>query len=82
MPLSKERNRERMRQLRAVQPNLEVVQPNVYLAAHMKVYPQGFNPDGSYRESYSEKSDPFINPLLRPPEPLPNCPDGRYRVTT
>ena len=105
MPLSKERNRARMKiQMRAkrlmlqpksemfkpksdrtlpdVQPKLEVVQPNRYLAAHMRVYPEGFNVDGSYRKDYDPKLDPYINPMLRSPEPLPNCRDGRYRFGT
>ena len=69
MPLSKERMRERKRLDRAVKPmsNLPdyLVNKNVYLVAHIKAYPQGFNPDGSYRSDYSEKLDPYINPLMR-----------------
>jgi hypothetical protein len=66
-----------MRAKRAMlQPDLAMLQPNCYLAAHIKVYPQ-------YEEflrigTYDPKDDPYINPLLRPPESLPNCPDGRY----
>ena len=81
MPLSKEKNRERMRLLRSVQPNSEVVQPkpmNRYLAVHIRGYPEGFNPDGSYCQDYDPKLDPSINPLLRPPCHLPNSPDGGY----
>lgn len=59
MPLSKVRNKERMRQVRLCNLNQQAVQPNTtYDTAHL---------------------DPRFNPMLRPPEPLPNCPDGRYR---
>ena len=85
MPLSKERNRERMRlQMRVkramLQPKSIVLQPNRYLLAHMRAYPEGFNVDGTYRDDYDPKLDPYINPLLRPSEPLPNSPDGRFHV--
>jgi len=68
---SKQRRLQRARQ---IDTTLVPVLPNRYLLAHMKVYPQGFNLDGSYRKDY----DPYINPMLRPSESLPNCPDGRY----
>ena len=78
MPLSKERDRERKRRERAikrVQPNPMlpdwVVQPNVYLQAHMKYCPD-YDP-------VQPKFDHYINPLLRGQQPLPNSPDGRYR---
>lgn len=81
MPLSKERMREYMKQKRLIViPKPKDVIPNRYLAAHMAVYPQGFNPDGSYRADYDPRLDPAINPLLTPPEPLPNSPDGRYHA--
>ena len=55
-----------------------MLQPNRYLAAHIKAYPDGFNPDGSYCQDYDPKLDPSINPLLRAPCHLPNSPDGGY----
>jgi len=79
MPLSKERNRERMKKLRVVQPKSGVVQPkslpdylqhpNRYLLAHMKAYPGGFNEDGSYRGDYDEELDTYINPMVRQAQP-------------
>ena len=57
----------------AVQPSENNVQPNRYLEAHLKVYPD------AYKKGYDPTLDPYINPLVRPIEHLPNCPDGRYR---
>lgn len=66
MPLSKakqaEYRRERRGRLRGVIPS---VIPNEYLTAHIRVYPQGFNPDGTYRRDYNPELDPYINPLMR-----------------
>ena len=59
MPLSKVRMRERKRLDRAN------VKPNRYLSAHIKAYPEGFNPDGTYRKDYNPDEDPYINPLIR-----------------
>lgn len=79
--IRRQRDRERIdRTLPDVIPNSGIVKPNRYLEAHRQVYPNGFNPDGSYRKDYNPKLDPYINPLLRGVLPkLPNCPDGRYR---
>lgn len=76
MPLSKERNRERMRLLRScVQPNSvanvqpkfdpfpEFVQPNRYLAAHIRAYPEyeALRRAGTY----DPMKDPYINSSIR-----------------
>ena len=79
MPLSKEKNRERMRQLRAVQPKLdnptEFVQPNWLLhptknlSFHMRICPD-YNP--------LHPGDHFDHCPLSNPKPIfPNSPDGR-----
>ncbi|MBW2184757.1 MAG: hypothetical protein JRF49_12975 [Deltaproteobacteria bacterium] len=60
-----------------VKPNSVIPKLNDFLIAHIKVYPEGFNPDGSYRKDYNAKMDPYINPLLRQLGSLPNRPDGR-----
>ena len=66
MPLSKVRMRERKRLDRAnVKPSIQLVKPNRYLSAHIKAYPEGFNPDGTYRKDYNPDEDPYINPLIR-----------------
>ncbi len=71
MPISKTRNAERMRSFRmhtGTRPNPlpdYLVHPNVYLLAHIKAYPQGFNADGTYRADYNDMLDPYINPLVR-----------------
>ena len=94
MPLSKVKQAEYMRgyrkRLQTVIPKFNIVIPNRFLLAHIRVYPEGFNPDSSYKKDYN--LDPYINPLVRPSEPLsviPKChigcslikiwPDGRYR---
>lgn len=71
MPLSKEKQakyqRDRRRRYDVIPKSLPgyLVHPNVYLQAHIKAYPQGFNVDGSYRADYDENLDPYINPLVR-----------------
>ena len=80
MPLSKARDKERKRLERSVQPNSNpptwIVQPNPYLAAHLRVCPDydPVQPNNHFEHC------PYVNPSLRPREPLPNCPDGRYRA--
>jgi len=71
MPLSKAKNRERVKQARAtcVQPNLE---------AHLRVYPEYLEKLAD--DSYDLNLDPYYNPLLSI-NPMPNCKDGRYRST-
>uniref|UniRef100_A0A6M3IS23 Uncharacterized protein n=1 Tax=viral metagenome TaxID=1070528 RepID=A0A6M3IS23_9ZZZZ len=70
MPLSKERNRERMRVARSlVQPKPDtaipkpawLVQPNAYLSGHMAYCPD-YNP---VKPSDHWKHCPFISPMLR-----------------
>jgi len=52
------------------------VKPNRYLLAHLKVCPDyDVNSPGNHYDHC-----PYVNPMLRPPEPLPNCPDGRYHA--
>ena len=69
MPLSKARNRERMRRLRSVQPKSGlpqwVVQPNYYLLGHLRICPD-YNP---VQPKNHFDHCPFINPLLRELEP-------------
>ena len=83
MPLSKARDRERKGLLK-FQPNSNLNNP--HLLAHMKVYPQGFNADGSYKRDYNPALDLYINPLARqaqfqPKHPLGYLyPDGRVRL--
>ena len=75
MPLSKANQAKYMREYRqrlaavipksaSVIPNY-LAQPNRYLLAHIKSYPDGFNPDGTYRDGYNLDFDPYINPLVR-----------------
>lgn len=53
-------------------------EPNRYLSAHLKVYPQYLDELGN--GAYNPKLDPYINPMLRLDNVIPNCPDGRYRA--
>lgn len=88
MPLSKARNKERMKEQmrvkrRMLQPSGEMLQPdwqtnpNRYLEAHLRVYPEYLSELNA--GTYDPKLDPYINPLLRGISHLPNCRDGRYR---
>jgi len=86
MPLSKAKQAEWMREYRkrggsvipkakSVIPKAKSVIPNRYLSAHLAVCP-GYDP---VQPKDHFNHCPYINPLLREPESLPNCPDGRYR---
>ena len=85
MPLSKKRNRERMREARAtcVQPKFEDVCPDIAKAAkYVKEHP--------FVEIVQPKDDYVELPLVSREDrwavtfvqPIPNCPDGRYRDAT
>jgi len=89
MPLSKAKQAEYQRQKRrGVIPNSKIVIPNInrHLASHIKAYPDGFNPDGTYKKDYNPRLDPYINPMMRQAQLQPNypagtlCPDGRVRL--
>lgn len=86
MPLSKKRNRDRMRLNRlhekpvviVVQPNKHSVIPNRYLLAHLKMCPN-YDID---KPGEHYKTCLYVNSVIREgvqPKHLPNCPDGRYR---
>ena len=59
MPLSKERNRVRMRKFRLHTK----LNSNPYLAGHLKTYPSYL--DEFKAGAYNPELDPYINPLLR-----------------
>ena len=75
MPLSKARDRERKREARLERANVqpkadhfpEFVQPNRYLQAHVRVYPEYESLLRAGR--YNPDRDPFINPLIRSFQP-------------
>jgi len=55
------------------------VRPNILDAVIEDVSPAVVS---NVKPDYDPNLDPAINPLLRAPEHLPNCPDGRYRPNT
>ena len=73
MPLSKARNRERMRRLRSVQPSVIPVQPSVIGVL------EGVQPDSEgYEPAWAIISWRQFNGRVRQMQ-LPNCPDGSSR---